>query len=265
MVALAVLMAVLGLLLGGTWREWAYQALVILVIACPCALVVSTPVTVVSGLAAAARHGILIKGGVFLEGGRKLKANGARQDRHLDPGQARADRCRSAGRHADRAGLADRRQPGRPQHPSGGARPGAGVARTAAGHVLVAHRGFSRAPRARRPGVIDGQEWTLGITGWRKSWGSAPQALEARLTAFGGAGRTAVVLIAPSGPVAMLPWPTRCGRKRAGGHRTQGAGRRNGDADRRQSFDGASDADQLGIQDARAAFCRRTSKASSTS
>jgi len=52
---------------------WLYKALVLLVIACPCALVISTPVTVVSGLAAAARRGILIKGGVYLEEGRKLR------------------------------------------------------------------------------------------------------------------------------------------------------------------------------------------------
>lgn len=61
-------------LMGWTWMQAIYKALVLLVIACPCALVISTPVTVVSGLAAAARRGILIKGGVYLEGARKIKA-----------------------------------------------------------------------------------------------------------------------------------------------------------------------------------------------
>ena len=55
------------LLLGWDWLDAIYRALVLLVIACPCALVLATPVTVVSGLAAAARRGILIKGGNWLE------------------------------------------------------------------------------------------------------------------------------------------------------------------------------------------------------
>lgn len=63
-----------SLVFGLPWLPWIYKALVLLVIACPCALVVSTPVTVVSGLAAAAKSGILIKGGVYLEEGRKLKS-----------------------------------------------------------------------------------------------------------------------------------------------------------------------------------------------
>ena len=74
-VAFAVLVAALPpLFFGAAFGPWFYKALVMLVIACPCALVISTPVTVVSGLAAAARRGILVKGGVHLENGRLLKA-----------------------------------------------------------------------------------------------------------------------------------------------------------------------------------------------
>ncbi|WOB10952.1 heavy metal translocating P-type ATPase [Piscinibacter gummiphilus] len=73
--ALAMAIAVIPpLFFGGAWFDWAYKALVMLVIACPCALVISTPVTVVSGLAAAARRGILVKGGLYLEQGRLLRA-----------------------------------------------------------------------------------------------------------------------------------------------------------------------------------------------
>jgi len=73
--ALAVMVALVPpLVLASPFHDWLYKALVLLVIACPCALVISTPVTIVSGLAAAARRGILIKGGVYLEQGRLLKA-----------------------------------------------------------------------------------------------------------------------------------------------------------------------------------------------
>jgi Cd2+/Zn2+-exporting ATPase len=73
--AIAVAVALLTpWLLGWNWSDALYKALVLLVIACPCALVIATPVTVVSGLAAAARRGILIKGGVYLEEARKLRA-----------------------------------------------------------------------------------------------------------------------------------------------------------------------------------------------
>jgi len=74
-VVVAVLIAAVPpLVFGAPFQDWFYKALVTLVIACPCALVISTPVTIVSGLAAAARHGILVKGGVHLENGRLIRA-----------------------------------------------------------------------------------------------------------------------------------------------------------------------------------------------
>ena len=72
---LAVILAIAPpVLFAQSWETWIYRALVLLVIACPCALVISTPVSVVSGLTAMARAGVLIKGGAYLEALAGLRA-----------------------------------------------------------------------------------------------------------------------------------------------------------------------------------------------
>lgn len=62
------------LVMGGAWTTWLYRACVLLIIACPCALVISTPVSIVAGLTALARRGVLVKGGAHLESVGKLTA-----------------------------------------------------------------------------------------------------------------------------------------------------------------------------------------------
>jgi Cd2+/Zn2+-exporting ATPase len=74
LVVAIVVFLVPPLLFAGSWTDWGYRSLVFLVIGCPCALVISTPVTIVAALAAAAKNGVLVKGGAFIEAPGRLKA-----------------------------------------------------------------------------------------------------------------------------------------------------------------------------------------------
>ncbi|MYN19668.1 heavy metal translocating P-type ATPase [Rugamonas sp. FT107W] len=100
-VGLAIVVAVLPpVAFGVPFSVWLYKALVMLVIACPCALVLSTPVTIVSGLTAAARAGILIKGGQFLEMGHQLKVIAVDKTGTLTEGRPQVTSVSAQGKHA---------------------------------------------------------------------------------------------------------------------------------------------------------------------
>lgn len=200
-IALAVAV-VPPLFMAEAWMDWVYRALVLLVVACPCALVISTPVTIVSGLAAAARKGILIKGGVYLEGGRKLDFLALDKTgtlTHGKPVQTDAkvlDPLFESRAQGLAASLADRSD-----HPVSGA-----IAQFAkAQDVLLSEvREFAALAGRGVRGVIDGELYHLGNHRLVEELGLCSPALEAQLDTLERQGKTVVLLLDRSGPLALF-------------------------------------------------------------
>ena len=177
-------------LLGWPWQQAAYKALVLLVIACPCALVISTPVTVVSALAAAARRGILIKGGVYLEDARKIRAVALDKTGTLTTGKPQLVAFESVATDvpAEEAQALARSLAERSDHPvsralAAGLR---GAVREVDGFHAMAGRGVA--------GRIAGQAYVLGNHRWMEEGGQCSPGLQARLLAHEQAGRTVTLL-----------------------------------------------------------------------
>ncbi len=191
--AIALAVAVLPpLLMGGDWFTWIYKALVLLVIACPCALVISTPVTIVSGLAAAARQGILVKGGVYLEEGRKLKWLALDKTGTITHGKpvqtdfVALSEMSEAELRSLAASLA-----GRSDHPVSNALT---QAAKRDGVALRNVDGFEALPGRGTKGVIDGKLFYLGNHRLIHEQGRCSDALEARLSALEEQGKTVILL-----------------------------------------------------------------------
>ncbi|MEM4989263.1 heavy metal translocating P-type ATPase [Collimonas sp. H4R21] len=207
----ALLVAALPpLLMGAAFYPWLYKALVLLVIACPCALVISTPVTVVSGLAAAARNGVLIKGGVYLEMGRKIKALALDKTGTLTLGKPRVtdvqlvqpvaagDGSRLLQLQRLAASLASRSD-----HPVSGAVAAHWQGLGHAGNLFEVSA-FEALTGRGVQGSIDGRQFYLGNHRLVHEMDICSPALEARLSALESEGKTTVVLCSATEPLLIL-------------------------------------------------------------
>jgi len=200
---LALAVAVIPpLFMGELWFDWIYRALVLLVVACPCALVISTPVTIVSGLAAAARKGILVKGGVYLEGGYKLdylaldKTGTITHGKPVQTDYLSLDPTADDSAPAIAAALA-----GRSDHPVSLAIAKAAVDNQTA--MLIVDNFEALGGRGVR-GEINGQLYHLGNHRLVEDLGLCSPALEEKLFALEKQGKSVVLLLDSSGPLALF-------------------------------------------------------------
>lgn len=198
--AMALAVAVLPpLLLDWEWLTAIYKALVLLVIACPCALVISTPVSVVSGLAAAARRGILIKGGTYLENARLLKAVALDKTGTLTEGKPQlvASRVWGQGNQAQVRRWA-KSLAARSDHPvSKSIATGiAGQAAEVEGFTALLGRGVQ--------GAVDGRMMVLANHRLIRERNQSDAQLEAELLAHEAQGRTVTLLADDSGVLGLF-------------------------------------------------------------
>ncbi|WP_053214831.1 heavy metal translocating P-type ATPase [Pseudomonas sp. Q12-87] len=200
---LALAVAVLPpLFMGAAWFDWIYRALVLLVVACPCALVISTPVTIVSGLAAAARRGILVKGGVYLEGGYKLdylaldKTGTITHGKPVQTDYVALDPTVESTAPVLAASLA-----ARSDHPVSRAIALAAVDKQSA--ALAVDNFEALAGRGVR-GNINGQTYHLGNHRLVEDLGLCSPELEEKLFALEKQGKSVVLLLDGSGPLALF-------------------------------------------------------------
>jgi Cd2+/Zn2+-exporting ATPase len=194
-VAVAMAIAVVPPLLGFSFAEWFYRALALLIIACPCALVISTPVTVVSGIGSASRRGILIKGGAALEAAGRLKALAFDKTGTLTEGRPVLSRVVSLdGRGEDEALLLAAAVERRSEHPLAHAIHSAAMGRAADGSGLPPVEDFRSIAGSGAEGVVGGRRYLVGSPRLFEERGFALDTSAQALAEVGEAGETPVVL-----------------------------------------------------------------------
>jgi len=192
MVLALLVFALPPLLFGGAWGTWFYNALVLLVIACPCALVISTPVSIVAALASAARNGVLVKGGTFIELPAKLTALAMDKTGTLTKGEPQVTRVIPLSGHSEeellqRAGALEARS----SHPLAQA-----VTEYLASRKVkaVAADDVKLLPGKGVQGSFNGKTYWLGSWRYAVERGQADDAVAARIAELEAAGATTVVI-----------------------------------------------------------------------
>lgn len=190
---LALVFALVPPLLSlGSWSTWFYRSLVLLVIACPCALVISTPVSIVAALASAARTGVLVKGGVFLEIPARLKAIAFDKTGTVTEGRLEVTSVEPLNGHTEqdvleRAAALE----GRSSHP---------LARAVMAHaakrgvVAAAADGVVLVPGKGATGHIDGRAFWVGSHRYLEERGQEAPEVHAMIESLSGIGSSVVVV-----------------------------------------------------------------------
>lgn len=191
LLALAVLV-IPTLFFGGAWPDWMYRSLVLLVIACPCALVISTPVSIVAMLAASARHGVLIKGGLYVEAPARVKAIAFDKTGTLTQGTPRVVEVVPWSGHDERE-LLERSAAleAHSTHPLAQA-----IVAYAQQHQIQIRPAtqYQIVPGKGAMGRLEGQDFWVGSRRYLEERGQATVAIHERLEAMATAGQTIVVV-----------------------------------------------------------------------
>jgi Cd2+/Zn2+-exporting ATPase len=202
-IVLAVALATVPpLLFAQPFGMWFYRALVLLVISCPCALVISTPVSVVSAIAAAARKGVLIKGGVHLERTGSVRCVAFDKTGTLTKGHPHVVEVISLNGIASReilgiaAGLESRSE-----HPVGRAILAKALD---SGIAVPASAGFLALPGRGAEATVDGGPALIGNHRLIEERGLCNAEIHSRLESLAAAGRTAVVVARPGRPMGII-------------------------------------------------------------
>ena len=194
---LVMLLALLVLIVpplafGGAWQVWFYNALVLLVIACPCALVISTPVSIVAALAAAARRGVLVKGGIFMEVPASINAFAFDKTGTLTIGRPSVREVVPLNGHtAEELLLRAAAMEQHSDHPLGQA-----IVRYAAERKIEVSpaKSFQILPGKGASALFDGRPFWLGSHRYLEERGQETPEVHAQIEHMSSAGRTVVVI-----------------------------------------------------------------------